>query len=85
MKSITIHGLSDELDEMIRKKAERQNTSLNKTIKALLEEALGLNKKRKSDYSKDFDDLFGIWTKQDAEEFKKATAQFERIDPQDWQ
>lgn len=85
MKSITIHGLSDELDEMIRKQAEKQNTSLNKTIKALLEEALGLNKKGKPDHSKDFDDLFGIWTKQDAEEFNNATAQFERIDHQDWE
>ncbi|MBU2512066.1 hypothetical protein KJ966_12065 [bacterium] len=84
MKSITIHGLSEELDEMIRKKAERQNTSLNKTIKALLEEALGLNKKGRPDRSKDFDDLFGIWTKQDAEEFKNAIAQFEEIDQQDW-
>lgn len=84
MKSITIHGLSDELDEMIRKKAENQNTSLNKTIKALLEEALGLNKKIKPDRSKDFDDLFGIWTKREAEEFKKATAQFGEIDQGDW-
>lgn len=84
MKSITIHGLSDELDELIRKKAEKQNTSLNKTIKSILEESLGLNKKRKPDHSKDFTDLFGIWAKQDAEEFKEAIREFQEIDQQDW-
>ena len=35
MKSITIHGLDDPLDTLIREKAGKQNLSLNKTIKQL--------------------------------------------------
>ncbi len=85
MKSITIHGLSDELDNMIRLKAESQNTSLNKTIKKLLEDSFGLNKAGKADHSKEFEDLFGIWNEQDADEFKKAINQFGEINHQDWE
>ena len=84
MKSITIHGLSDELDRIIRETAEQQNTSLNKTIKKLLEDSLGLSGTSKPDHRKDFEDLFGIWTKQEAEEFKNNIRQFEEIDHQDW-
>jgi len=42
MKSITIHGLDGPLDTLIREKARKQQLSLNKTIKLLLEESLGL-------------------------------------------
>ena len=33
MKSITIHGLEDPLDTLIREKARQEGLSLNKTIK----------------------------------------------------
>ena len=37
MKSITIHGLADTLDKLIRKRAKKEGNSLTKTIKALKE------------------------------------------------
>lgn len=36
MKSITIHGLEDPLNTLIREKARQEGLSLNKTIKLLL-------------------------------------------------
>ncbi len=35
MKSITIHGLDDPLDTLIRERAGKQNLSLNKTVRQL--------------------------------------------------
>ena len=42
MKSITIHGLDEGLEAMIEEKARQEGLSLNKTVKMLLREALGL-------------------------------------------
>jgi hypothetical protein len=84
MKSITIHGLDETLDRLIKKRAKKQGSSLNKTIKRLLEESLGLHKKHNSDHRDDFLDLFGIWTKKDAQQFRDRIQDLEKIDKKDW-
>jgi hypothetical protein len=84
MKSITIHGLDATLDRLIRKRAKKQGYSLNRTIKRLLEESLGIHMKKKSDHRDDFLDLFGIWTKKEAEKFSAGLIDLEKIDKEDW-
>ncbi len=84
MKSITIHGLDEELDEKIRKEAWKEGQSLNKSIKRLLSESLGIGKEI-SNHREDFLDLFGSWTQQDLEAFSHATEELSRIDPKDWE
>ena len=83
MKSITIHGLEDDLDEKIRNKAGQEGLSLNKTIKLLVREALGVSD-RPPDHRRDFQDLFGIWSQADIEAFDRATADLSRIDIEEW-
>ncbi len=85
MKSITIHGLQDPLDSLIRRQAEKHGISLNKTIKKLLAESLGLTARKEVDNRKEFMDLFGVWTKEDMEEFSRAVQDFEEIDEEEWQ
>ena len=85
MKSITIHGLQDPLDSLIRRQAEKQGISLNKTIKKLLAESLGLKSKKEVDNKIEFMDLFGVWTEKDLEEFSRAVQDFEEIDEGEWQ
>ena len=85
MKSITIHGLQDPLDSLIRKQATKQGLSLNKTIKKLLAESLGLKSKKEVDHRMEFMDLFGVWTEEDLEEFSRAVQDFEEIDEGEWQ
>jgi len=85
MKSITIHGLDETLDRLIRKRAKKHGKSLNKTIKRLLEESLGIHKKPNSDYREDFLDLFGIWSKKEAIQFMTNNKDLEKIDKEDWQ
>ena len=84
MKSITIHSLDDELDKEIREKAKNQGTSLNKTIKRLLEKALGLKSTNEPNHTDEYMDLFGIWSKEDYLEFIDSTEDFNIADPEDW-
>jgi plasmid stability protein len=85
MKSITIHGLDEQLARTIRSLADREGLSLNKTIKKVLRSALGLDDQGKATRREQFTDLFGTWTKQDFEEFQENTADFSQVDPSDWQ
>lgn len=84
MKSITIHGLDDALDDRIRGKAGAEGLSLNKTIKLLLRKALGVDEE-KPDRRADFEDLCGSWSRADLDEFNHATDDFGQIDSRDWQ
>ena len=84
MKSITIHNLDETLENLIKERAKKQGKSLNKTIKALLNEALGKKDKTTHDHTDDFIDLFGVWTDKDFDDFKKNTESFNKIDETDW-
>jgi len=81
MKSITIHQLDDTLASRIQDEADRTGLSLNKTVKQLLAEALGISRKKKKN---DFSKFAGTWTEEEYREFEKNTEDFERIDPEEW-
>jgi len=85
MKSITIHGLDHQLDKLIRKRAKKHGISLNKTIKNLLDESLGIKKLPDYDHSEDFMDMFGTWSEEDKKKFDKSISDLEKIDEKDWQ
>jgi hypothetical protein len=84
MSSITIHGLEDPLDSLIREKARQQGISLNKVIKQLLAESFGLSQKNGPPWN-NFADLSGVWSPEDLEEFIRNTAEFSHVDPRDWE
>ena len=77
MKSITIHGMDDEMDRQIREKAAAEGKSLNNTIKGLLKQALGGRRSRREEFA----DLFGCWSAADLAEFEEATKDLRQIDP----
>ena len=83
MPSITIHDLDDALATLIRARARDEGTSLNQTIKRLLESALGVRPPAPTN-RKHFEKFCGMWSKAQANEFAKATKDFERVDPRDW-
>ncbi len=84
MKSITIHDLGDELDHLIREKARKDQVSINKTVKRLLEQALGITGEENQKRKETFADLHGVWSEEDLAVFEKATTDFESIDEEDW-
>jgi predicted CopG family antitoxin len=83
MKSITIHGVGEDVDKLIKKRAKTEARSVNKVVKELIERSLGLDPRRK-DNREDFADLCGVWSKEEAAGFLEAVGDLERIDKDDW-
>ena len=85
MKTITLRKIPPELANLIRRKAEAEGLSLTKTTFKLLEESLGIRRKRKSRIAHhDLDSLAGSWSKEEAVAFKKALKDQRQIDPEMW-
>lgn len=84
MKSITIHNLDEPLNTLIREKAKNEGLSLNNTVKKILAEALNITTRKGGERKKDFLDIFGVWSQQDVDEFKRRTDDCRKIDQEDW-
>ncbi len=70
MKQITIRGIPAKIGKMIKREAEKKGFSLNKVVISLLEKASRMKEiRRKKSLYHDLDHLFGVWSKEDAEEF----------------
>jgi hypothetical protein len=83
MKTLTLRGIDDTLENALKKASKKSHTSINKTAIRLLKEALGLEKKQFKEYH-DLDHLSGTWTEEDYKEFMDATADFSKIDEELW-
>lgn len=84
MKTISIHKIEDKLMSLIQKKASEKGMSLNKTIKLLLREALGLSPSPELEKLESFEEFCGIWDKKDLASFEESTQDFNKIDLEDW-
>ncbi|MDQ8180820.1 hypothetical protein [Pelagicoccus sp. SDUM812005] len=85
MKSITIHKLDADLAEQLEKRARRDGTSLNRTVKSILRTSLGLDRKAIEDHRSDFTDLFGSWSQEDASAFDERTSKVQTVNSSDWE
>jgi plasmid stability protein len=85
MSTLTIHALDAVVEKRVRAKAKRDGRSLNQTLKELLAMSVGARPSPAADHRADFAEFCGIWTPQDAREFKAATADLETVDKADWQ
>lgn len=87
MTQITIHGLDGELEEVIRKLAERDGTSLSRAAFELLRIGAGLAEPawEQPNVGSSLDQYFGSWTSAEADEFDAAIEEFETIDETSWQ
>jgi len=83
MKSITIHGIDERTDKLIKKRAKSEGRSVNKVMKGLLAEALGIDK-NKEDNREEFLDLLGVWTEEEGKQFFEAIKDLKTIHPEDW-
>ena len=80
---MSIHDLDETLATLIRERARAQGTSLNQTIKRLIEEALGVRITRNR-HRKDFEKFCGMWSKREAAAFDKSTSEFGKVNAEDW-
>ncbi|MBI2360807.1 MAG: hypothetical protein HYV04_18200 [Deltaproteobacteria bacterium] len=86
MKAITLRNLPPEVVKIVRKKARKKGTSINKAVISLLEESTGTSRKKqeKKTLYHDLDALAGSWTREEALEFEKALAAQRTIEPDLW-
>lgn len=84
MKSITIHGIDKNLEKMINARARAEGLSINKTVKKLLEESLGIKPAQTAKHRDDFKEFCGFWSKNDLVEFEAETEDTRKINPEDW-
>ena len=84
MKSISVHGIDEEMEKVIEERANNEGKSVNKIVKELSAKALGLDEKP-PDNRAAFADLCGVWTDAEAAEFLEQIADLEVTDAKDWQ
>ena len=82
MTAITLRKIPIELQEALRRRAEKDGPSLHRTVLRILEEAmLGAQPKERHE---DLDSLAGAWSKEEAESFDRCLADQRRVDPEAW-
>lgn len=86
LKQITIRGIPDEIERVIKKEAKTKGLSLNKAFISLLEKATGVKEKGKikETFYHDLDHLSGLWTKEDAKTFERNLEFQRKIDEGLW-
>jgi len=84
VKSITIHGIDDITSNQLQIAAEKLGLSLNKTIKKIIQEALGIKPAEISSRKKDFEEFCGLWNNDDLKEFNEAVEPLRQVNSEDW-
>ena len=84
MKSITIHQLNDTVSRMIEARAKSAGQSLNKTVKTLLEQSLGMRPPEDRRHADDFAEFLGVWGNSDLKEFERCTEAIRSVEDEDW-
>ena len=79
MGAYTLRGLDDLAVDQLKKEAARRGMSVNRLLQALVQEGLGIDRRR-ARRRHDLDTLAGTWSASDAREFARATAAFEQVD-----
>lgn len=85
MSSLSIRGLDEKAMAELKKRAAREDASVNTLVLQLIEQGLGLRRARPAlRRHGDMDALAGAWTKSQAARFERATAAFSEVDPGLW-
>ncbi len=80
MKTLTVRNLPADVATALEQEKRRRGASLNQTVIDLLKQGLGVNGARSNGLAR----LSGSWDDDLFDEFEKAVAPFERIDPGLW-
>ena len=80
MKTLTVRNLPHEVAQALEREKRRRGTSLNQTVIDLLKQGLGVRGARSNGLA----GLAGKWSDEQYEQFRRAVAPFEEIDPGLW-
>jgi len=83
LKSISVHGIGDDLLKAVEERAKQEGRSVNKIVKEMIAKGLGMDD-RPPDNRAMFEDLSGVWTEAQEREFLDSVADLETTDEEDW-
>ena len=85
MANLSIRGLDAKALTELKKRAAKEDASVNTLVLRLIEQGLGHQRakpaRRRHD---DLDALAGSWRKNEVVAFERATAPFDEVDPKLW-
>ena len=84
MTTMTLRGIDENTAEALKERARREGTSVNAVTLRSLRESLGLDKRKRNVIYNDLDHLAGTWSREQAAEFERNTAVFEKVDEEIW-
>lgn len=84
MSSFTVHDLDPMVARLLKDRARAEGTSINRTIKRILEEALGVRPVARQKHRAHFEKFLGKWSRAEAEAFDRAVSDMGAVDPRDW-
>ena len=87
MSQLTVRSVDDDLRARLEREAQERGLSLNRTLLAVLREALGLAPRTRGSEPvehHDLDDLAGTWTTEEAEEFDETLREQRQVDEKLW-
>ena len=86
VNQLTVRGFDDELSAAMRGLARREGISLNQAALRLLRKGAGITESRRNPNAigPALDDLFGVWSQEEADSFDSALAVFGTVDEAAW-
>jgi len=84
MTTMTLRGIDEKTAAALKERAKSEGTSVNAITLRLLRESLGIDKKKRTAIYRDLDHLAGTWGREEAAEFERNTAVFEKVDEEIW-
>ena len=85
MTNLSIRGLDDKAVAALKRRAAKEDASVNMLVLRFIEQGLGLRRAKPAlTRHDDLDALAGTWRKQDAHELERATALFAKVDAALW-
>ena len=86
MNQLTVRGFDDELSAVMHGLARREGISLNQAALRLLRKGAGItdSKRNPNAIGSSLDDLFGVWSQDEAESFDSALEIFGTVDEAAW-
>jgi hypothetical protein len=85
MKAITIRGIDPSASEKLKMVAKNEGKSVNRFILELIDQNIGIQKKKKiTKNHKDLDHLFGKWSEDEFNKIQGVIDDQRKIDPELW-
>ncbi|WP_419854014.1 hypothetical protein [Candidatus Poriferisodalis sp.] len=86
MKQLTVRGFDEELEDAMRRFAQREGVSLNKAALRLLRKGAGLSENASADdcIGSSLDHLIGKWSQEEYDEMDAVLKELDVIDEAIW-